>query len=134
VSPVISPTTDQDALDLVTTAVDVIKSAIVSDRNLTNDNLKTIGFTIDTMLISCYFDSSPCNSSDFTWSHSYQYGNCYTFNANLDDNNNKKAARTTKKSGPKNGLSLELFVGAGGIIMTKISNFIWTLILEYDLD
>ncbi len=115
ISPSITPTDSQSALDLVLTAANVIKSAIVADTNLTDASKQKIGFTMDTMLISCYFDGIKCNSSDFTWSHSYEYGNCYSFNAKIDENKNEKVARFTKKSGPKNGLNLELFLGAGGL-------------------
>ena len=69
-----------------------------------------MGYTLDDMLISCYFNGIQCNTSNFNWFYSYSYGNCYTFNnPNVSSNILK-----TSKSGPNNGLQLELFAGIPG--------------------
>jgi len=116
VSPKISPKNGETASELVNIAANILKSAIVSDKNLTDNDLKTFGFTMDTMLISCFFDGIACNANDFTWSYSYQYGSCYTFNAAKDNYGNATNAKRTRKFGPNSGLSLELFTGAPGIM------------------
>lgn len=66
------PTDEEDAIFLIEEAHEVLKAAIVSDSNLTIEHLKDIGYRLDTMLVSCYFDGVKCNSSDFTWSYSYE--------------------------------------------------------------
>ena len=74
---------------------------------------------METMLISCYFNGEKCNLSDFYYFHSFEYGNCYTFNYNLS------SIRYTSKYGPSSGLSMELFVGVSGfelIIIKKYSH------------
>ena len=118
ISPMIEVENGETTFDSVKVAANVLKSTIAADTNLTIDNLKSIGFTLETMLISCYFDGVRCYASDFTWFHSYQYGNCFTFNSQKDDYGNLKTAITTMKSGPNTGLTLELFTGAGGMNIT----------------
>ena len=66
------PTESQDAISLIDDASEVLKASIIANTSLTNDNLKDIGFTLDTMWVSCYFDGVACNTTDFTWSYSYQ--------------------------------------------------------------
>lgn len=66
------PTNDQDAIELIEDAHEVLKAAIVSDHNLTTAHLKNIGYKIETMLVSCYFDGTKCSTSDFTWFYSYK--------------------------------------------------------------
>ena len=65
------PTDDEDAISLIEDANEVLKATIVSDKNLTTENLQDIGFKIETMLVSCYFNGEKCNASDFTWIYSY---------------------------------------------------------------
>jgi hypothetical protein len=65
------PTDDEDAISLIEDANEVLKASIVSDKNLTTENLLDIGFKIETMLVSCYFNGEKCNASDFTWTYSY---------------------------------------------------------------
>ena len=66
------PTDDEDAISLIEDANEVLKATIVSDKNLTTENLQDIGFKIETMLVSCYFNGEKCNASNFTWFYSYQ--------------------------------------------------------------
>ena len=66
------PTDSEDAISLIEEANEVLKARIIEDKNLTEQNLQDIGFKIETMLVSCYFNGQKCNTSDFTWSYSYQ--------------------------------------------------------------
>ncbi len=66
------PTESQDAISLINDASEVLKASIIANTSLTSDNLKDIGFTLDTMFVSCYFDGVKCSVADFTWSYSYQ--------------------------------------------------------------
>ncbi|CAF0821207.1 unnamed protein product [Brachionus calyciflorus] len=113
-TPVITTNNGQVAYLLVDDAANILKATVNSDKNLTRAGLEKLGFTLDTMLISCYYDHDQCNSSNFTWFHDSEFGNCYTFNALFDENNNFKEPLVTSKTGPVHGLNLELFVGAGG--------------------
>ena len=97
------------AKTLVENAANILKASVTGDKSLTDDSRKRKGFTIETMLISCYFNNRVCNSSDFTWKRSNEYGNCYTFNEDLTKN-----SKTISKAGPKYGLNIELFVGSTG--------------------
>lgn len=46
-------------------------------------SLETLGFDFSFMVLSCSFNGIDCQRSDFFWTWSYQYGNCYTFNKKI---------------------------------------------------
>ena len=89
----------------------LLKAIVMTEADFTafNLTLQDVGFTLDTMLISCFYNGLECSKSDFTYYYTFEYGNCYTFN--------KNGSRTTKISGAGTGLQLELFVGVPGIRM-----------------
>ncbi len=62
-----------------------------------------LGFTLDEMLIACYFMRNPCYSKDFLLTLSTVNGNCFTFAS--------KADKVSKISGSGYGLQLELLIG-----------------------
>ena len=66
------PADDEDAITLIEDANEVLKARIISDKNLTAENLQDIGFKMETMLISCFFNGVKCTANDFTWFYSYQ--------------------------------------------------------------
>lgn len=105
---------DMNLLDLIAGINAVLKATIVADKNLTSQQLESIGFTFETMVLSCEYNGVQCSRGDFTWFYSQQYGNCYTFNAEKFDNGSLRNAFKTSKSGPSTGLLLELFAGAPG--------------------
>lgn len=112
VTPNMDITESEDPIERVTFYSTLLKAIILSEKNFSAFNLtqEQIGFTINTMLISCYFNGLKCSESDFKWTYTFEYGNCYTFN------NKNNPARKTKISGPNSGLVLELYVGKEGII------------------
>lgn len=61
-------------------------------------NLRTLGFELSNMLLSCQFDHEPCSVADFEWFYNFDYGNCYRFNGNAT------SPRSIKKAGETNGL------------------------------
>ena len=69
------------------------------------------GFDLRNMLISCAFVNSECNSVNFTWIYSHNYGNCYTFNSGFDNESRAINVQEVRDSGMNNGLNLELFIG-----------------------
>lgn len=87
------------------------KLTLNSDSNLTNKTKKELGFLIEDMLISCYFNYIPCTAEDFTYSYSLQFGNCYTFNKGIFNNGSEYKIKQVGFAGPTYGLSLELFLG-----------------------
>ena len=97
-------------ITLVDEAARLLKAYITADKSLNETELKKKGFTMDQLIISCYYNKLPCNSSDFKWIRSNEFGNCYTFNALVVG----QAIRTTSKAGPEFGLNLEIFIGITG--------------------
>jgi hypothetical protein len=114
ISPQINLQDGEYAIDKLEEASSALKASVIADKSLNDSFLESLGFTLDTMLISCYYNNQRCNKSDFTWFRTFEYGNCYTFNGVFDQNKNMVDSKTTSKAGPSNGLVLELFIGAGG--------------------
>ena len=79
--------------------------AMSATRNpqLSDNFRKSLGLTIEEMLISCTFNSIECSANDFYWFYDTYFGNCFMFNAT---GHNK-----ISQSGKFNGLSMEVFVG-----------------------
>ena len=93
----------------------MLRSALTADKSLKETQLKIKGFSIDKMIVSCYFNKVKCTQYDFNWRHANQFGNCYTFN-DLILNGTNVDAKSTSKAGPEYGLNLELFIGISGIL------------------
>ncbi|CAF0708689.1 unnamed protein product [Brachionus calyciflorus] len=89
----------------------LIKSSIKGDSNLTSKSIENIGFHIDYMLLTCYFNDVPCNNSDFIWRYDFDYVNCYTFNSGFDQYGNKVPIKKVNDAGSDQSLKLELFLG-----------------------
>ena len=112
IDPKLSVSEDQDAITVVKFYSTFAKALVMSEKNFSRYNLsqEDIGFTMKTMLISCFFNGRKCNASDFKWSFSFEYGNCYTFNQ----------FEKTRITGPSSGLSLELYVGKGSNLLNTL--------------
>lgn len=107
----IVPNSNEYSIYLVRKYMSIIKSNSLSNVNGGSSTyIKNLGFTIDSMLISCYFNGDACSSADFYFYYSYEYGNCYIFN--YDDGNT--TLKTVSQSGPTSGLQLELYAGEAG--------------------
>jgi acid-sensing ion channel 5 len=89
----------------------LIKSYVKNDKNLTKNDLKNLGFSLEYLMVSCEFDGVNCTSEDFIWSHDYNYGNCYTFNSGFDPSGNPRKIKKVSDSGSKASLRMELFLG-----------------------
>ncbi|XP_063727304.1 amiloride-sensitive sodium channel subunit alpha-like [Symsagittifera roscoffensis] len=78
------------------------------DRGLVTNT----GADKDNFIRSCSFDRSECSSDDFYQFENARYGNCFTFNAPIDeeDNFNESNIRRTGRTGSDFGLKLTLFV------------------------
>ncbi len=127
ISPSIRLTSGQLAVTEVTAASDILKASITSDTNLTDAKRKNFSFTIETMLVSCFFNDIECHPSDFKvtvfyvlieserkllkmnflkWFWTNDYGNCYTFNAMYDNNGTYFDTKNISKPGLRSGLFL----------------------------
>lgn len=61
-----------------------ISRSSAMDRNLSNDKKKSLGFNLNSNLISCIYISRPCNiSHEFVHYFEKYYGNCYLFNSEM---------------------------------------------------
>lgn len=92
----------------------IIKAHATSDKSLSFDQLRNKGFTLNTMLVSCFYNNEECFLNDFHLFRDNDFGNCYTFNDIFDGNRKIKDTLKTSKSGLENGLKMEIFVGISG--------------------
>lgn len=77
----ISYVSDINRIDIPPTKVNnLIKASIIGNKSFTDDDIKSMGFSIDYMLLTCYFNNVPCNQSDFRWVYDFDYTNCWQFN------------------------------------------------------
>ncbi len=104
ISPTVNISANDIGISVVHAAADILKASVIAD-NLNDTYKKNLGFNLETMLISCFYNGQTCFASNFSWFWSFDYGNCYTFNTNIK----------TSKSGPTTGLKLELFLGLPGL-------------------
>lgn len=105
----ITATDDKPAIYEFRQNMNLIKATALSMLKSNSSLIKNIGFSMESMLISCFFNGEKCSALDFTSTFTFEYGLCHTFNR--DPNKIKK----TSKAGPNNGLSLELFIGYPGL-------------------
>ena len=61
-------------IDLSPTQVIKFLSASVAAKSLNDTEKRRLGFDLDYMLLSCSFNGEECNSSDFVWSHNFDFG------------------------------------------------------------
>ena len=107
----IVPGTGQYSIAIVREYMNLIKSSAIANLQGNSSFIRSLGYELSTLLISCYFNGYACNSSDFFWYFSYDYGNCFIFN---HDYGNGTSLKTVSQSGPSSGLQLELFSGIPG--------------------
>lgn len=103
-------TEEKPAIFQLNDIMKVLKASVLSSSNDNETYAHSLSFSLDSLLISCYFNGIKCNSSDFVKFYSFEYGSCYTFNKDQTGYDLK----STSKSGPKNGLSMEIFTGLSG--------------------
>jgi hypothetical protein len=98
-----------------------LKSSVI-EKNLTNDEIKKLGYSIEDILLNCKFGKTSCWYDDFKWIFLPDYGNCFQFNPRGGTNGTDALADSGRMSvtetGKKGGLSLELFIGIPTIMET----------------
>ena len=77
---------------------------------LPNSDKQKLAHYLDDVLLECYFNNSPCNATDFSWSFDPDYGNCYTFNSGVDSNGTKVDLKQSNIAGWNFGLQMTLYV------------------------
>jgi hypothetical protein len=56
----------------------LLKSTLYAGINVTQNQSYNYGYTLDYMFLTCYFNSVPCNKSDFVYRYNYDMLNCFT--------------------------------------------------------
>jgi hypothetical protein len=75
----------------------------------TDDYRKSLGPTLDEMLVDCDFSDISCTeNSNFEWFYMIEYGNCFRFNSGKDFYGNKTSIKKSYLPGKVYGLNLEL--------------------------
>jgi len=105
----VTPNNQNPGIDQLLILTNYLKAYFFSNKSSTQAYLQSLGFRINDILISCYFNGQSCSGSDFSWFFDFNYGNCYTFN------NNATNIKKISKAGPSYGLQLELFTGIPGL-------------------
>jgi hypothetical protein len=101
-TPNITPTLSSPGIYQVQQTMNFLRANILANSQTYNSTfLKSLGFDLNSMLISCYFNKERCTASDFTWIFSFEYGNCYSFNYKRNSSINLK---TISNAGPSFGL------------------------------
>jgi hypothetical protein len=90
-------------------ALNIIKGE--ATVQLTAAERASLGFYLDNMLITCSFAGVNCDTTDFFFFQTFDYGNCYTFNSGKFANGSSAPIKSISNAGPSTGLQLELFSG-----------------------
>lgn len=104
---------DSTAHETMSDIIALFKAGIAyqySKKNISFETIKNMSFSLDQLLVSCSFKGSTCDAKNFTHFFSYEYGNCYIFNARASDENEQKDALRIH-TGQMYSLKLELFSG-----------------------
>jgi hypothetical protein len=78
-------------------------------RNLTDEQKKQMGYSLEEMILHCEFNFVQCDEdiySEFVWFFHSEYGNCYKFNSGFNSTPLRVYGR-----GRGTGLNLALFIG-----------------------
>ncbi|CAF1004836.1 unnamed protein product [Brachionus calyciflorus] len=126
----IHATNEHPALFQVRYAMKALKASEMYDRDINKSFLDyEMGFKLEDMLVSCYFNGEKCDSSNFTKFYTFEYGNCFTYNKN--DNEHK--IHKTSRYGTNSGLTLELFTGFPGKQDLFLGKFFTLFLKQNDL-
>lgn len=89
-----------------------ISKSIQYKPQISDTQRRLMGFQLDQMLLSCYFNNQPCSRDDFEHVYTFSYGNCYKFNSGKNLNGRQSTPiKHISNPGKKHGLKLEIFVG-----------------------
>lgn len=89
------------------TQIDVIHEVPIQFPTVTFKNLEiSRNYSLNEILINCYFDDEDCSINDFEIND-----NVFKFNSGKNQNGDSIPLRYTKQAGKQTGLQLELFAG-----------------------
>ncbi len=75
-------TTDLDLVNHFILYVPGFKSVALFQAQKANLSTKILlGYDLNTIVQTCYFNENQCENSDFTHHYNLRYGNCFTFNS-----------------------------------------------------
>jgi hypothetical protein len=75
-----------------------------------DENRKKLGPTLDDMLLYCLFNNNECESSDFEWFYTIDYGNCFRFNSGKNASGYHVPKKFIQREGDWSALELDLFL------------------------
>jgi amiloride-sensitive sodium channel subunit alpha/amiloride-sensitive sodium channel subunit gamma len=119
-------------------AFDRIKSGADSVNNLSNEEKKQLGHSLNDIIIHCSFNGKACDLTDFVWSFDELYGNCYTFNSGFNSNGTQIPLYKSNLAGFAFGLQLVFYVniyekllgyGMGAIVRIGNSSYMTDYLL-----
>ncbi|XP_038077374.1 low-density lipoprotein receptor-related protein 2-like [Patiria miniata] len=79
-------------------------SDLVGVAKMSKDEVSRYGHQKDDFILQCTYEQRKCNMSNFQLLQDDNYGNCFTFNAAIDN------PITAKKTGSRYGLQMTLFL------------------------
>ena len=104
-------------------AWNLTQMGIDDGSSLSIEDKKKLGHNLDDILLDCFYNGSPCNSSEFTWMYDLWYGNCFVFNSGLDS-----TLKESSFAGPYYGLHLTLYVNVYEKLLYSLTNRLGALI------
>ncbi len=95
----------EDAINKVEDYANVIKASLIyALKKRGFDDIFRLGFTLNKLVISCYYNEVKCDLQEFFQFFDFQYGNCYTFNPFVNSNGTvNKSPKISTQAGTKNG-------------------------------
>jgi hypothetical protein len=95
-----------------------------------DEQRRRLGYSLEEVLIECFYNNHVCDHRNFVWSYSIDYGNCYQFNTGIDPETGEHNSVPIEKSliaGPQNGLQLIFFLGESKNRFTNV----WSMGLKF---
>lgn len=75
--------------------------------NTSDQDKKSIGFKLESYMISCFLSTNDCSKDDFIWYYDQFFGNCYILNSGSYKNGSKNEFYKQTIIGPIGGIRLE---------------------------
>jgi hypothetical protein len=104
-APFVTVNDSQDAIAVVDDYANIIKASLIAGLKKRGSNdIFRLGFTLDKLVISCYYNEVKCELSEFFMFYDFQYGNCYTFNSPIFTNGSENPnPKVSTQPGIRNG-------------------------------
>jgi hypothetical protein len=95
-----------------------------------DEQRRRLGYSLEEILIECFYNNHVCDHRNFVWSYSIDNGNCYQFNTGIDPETGEHNSVPIEKSfiaGAQNGLQLIFFLGESKNRFTNV----WSMGLKF---